>query len=105
MLAGVRQRAKLVQEERDALEAKKAVAEAYLAKERERLVAEATLFHIFIYDGEARSHRTLYDTITLVLKDVPSAVVICSLKITRCYSENSGKIGQQYRATRGEVAV
>ena len=55
VLAGLRQRAKLVQEERDALEAKKAVAEAYLAKERERLVAEATLFHIFVYDGKVRT--------------------------------------------------
>ena len=55
MLAGVRQRAKLVQEERDALEAKKAVAEAYLKKERERLVAEATLAHVFIYDGTVRA--------------------------------------------------
>ena len=54
-LGGVRARAKLVQEERDGLEAKKAVAEAYLAKERQRLAAEATIYRIFIYDGQVRT--------------------------------------------------
>ena len=58
-LTGSRQRAKVSQEERDALEAKKAVAEAYLKKERERLVAEATLATVFIYDGKVRFGRAI----------------------------------------------
>ncbi len=51
-------RVKAAEKERDRLEGAKAVAEAYLSKERECTVTQSTIFQIFVRDGQARSLHT-----------------------------------------------
>lgn len=45
-------RVKAAEKERDGLEGAKAVAEAYLSKERECTLTQSTIFQIFIRDGQ-----------------------------------------------------
>ena len=54
---GVVARVKAAERERDALEGAKAVAEAYLGKDRECTAAQATIFQIFIRDGQVQRAR------------------------------------------------
>ena len=54
---GVVARVKAAERERDALEGARAVATAYLGKDRECTAAQATIFQIFIRDGQVpRTH-------------------------------------------------
>ena len=49
---GLVQRLKIVEKERNALETEKVAAEAYLAKQRESLECQRTIFHVFVRDGQ-----------------------------------------------------
>ena len=46
---------KAVERDRDSLEGAKTVAEAYLGKERECALAHASLYQIFLRDGQVRT--------------------------------------------------
>jgi hypothetical protein len=45
-------RVKSAEKERDGLDGAKAVAEAYLSKERECTITQSTIFQIFVRDGQ-----------------------------------------------------
>jgi structural maintenance of chromosome 4 len=47
-------RVKTAEKDRDGLEGAKAVAEAYLDKERECRVAQSVIYQVFIRDGQVR---------------------------------------------------
>lgn len=47
-------RVKATEKDRDGLEGAKAVAEAYLSKERECTITQSIIFQIFVRDGQAR---------------------------------------------------
>ncbi len=53
-------RVKAAEKERDGLDGAKAVAEAYLAKERECTATQSTIFQIFVRDGQARTNLPLH---------------------------------------------
>ena len=63
-------RVKAAEKERDGLEGAKAVAEAYLSKERECTISQSTIFQIFVRDGQAR-HGTSMHSIERLLKQPP----------------------------------
>lgn len=46
-------RVKATEKDRDGLEGAKAVAEAYLSKERECTITQSVIFQIFVRDGQA----------------------------------------------------
>lgn len=54
-------RVKAAEKERDGLEGAKAVAEAYLSKERECTITQSTIFQIFVRDGQARHGRSVHE--------------------------------------------
>lgn len=66
-------RVKAAERERAQLEGAKAVAEAYLGKQRECTAAEAAIFQIFIRDGQVPCHPLHLSPV--VLQDRPPASV------------------------------
>ncbi len=76
-------RVKAAEKERDGLEGAKAVAEAYLSKERECTISQSTIFQIFVRDGQARHGTSMHNSERLLKQPRGSSACSCAPRVSK----------------------